>query len=237
MLELSACQRAIDLKLTMSRLLKTSLLLTLPLVLLSTPLLLLCVFIPFVGFLALPSVLTCSVYLLYGTTWLCYSFLSPQSKLPYSPKRCYKVCREVSRWLYEAYRLNIAGLAMDWSYKRVMVLGSKARDQIIRENIPYGSYKGNKKLDVYLPPSTITRHKRADDIHEEDVRRDGGESTTSATDDPAPVIVLICTGGWGVFADKRYIVQIALTLRKKGLMVVVPDIVRIVAQARTAEAG
>lgn len=209
----------------MSRVLKTTLVLTLPVVVLSTPLLLLCVFIPFVGFLALPTVLACSVYLLYGTTWLSYLVLSPQTKLPYSPKRCYKICREAARWLYEAYRLNAAGLAMDWAYRRVMVLGSKGREHIIRENLPYGSYKGNKKLDVYIPPSSFTSHKRAEDVLEEDDKRDGGGSTTSATEDPAPIIVLICPGGWGVFSDKRYFVQIALTLRKKGFMVVVPDIV------------
>lgn len=211
----------------MSQILKTALVLTLPIVLLSTPLLLLCVFIPFVGFLALPTVLACSLYLLYGTTWLCYLFLSPQTKLPYSPKRCYKVGREAARWLYEAYRLNAAGLATDWAYRRVMVLGSKGREQIIRENIPYGSYRGNKQLDVYLSPSIhASRQQSTDKYHEnDDDRRDGGDSTTSITDDPAPVVVLICTGGWGVFSDKRYFVQIALTLRKKGLMVVVPDIV------------
>lgn len=204
------------------RILKTTLVLTVPIVLLSTPLLVLCVFIPFVGFLALPTLLAVSVYLLYGTTWLCYLLLSPQARLPYSPKRCYKICREAARWLYEAYRLNAPALAMDWSYRRVMVLGSKSREQIIRDNIPYGSYKGNKKLDVYLPPSSIARPEAPAGDGDED-NQNGGDSTTA--DEPAPVVVLILTGGWGVFADKRYFVQTALTLRKKGMMVVVPDIV------------
>ncbi|KAK9895047.1 alpha/beta-hydrolase [Cystobasidium minutum MCA 4210] len=201
------------------RVLKTTLVLTVPIVLLSTPVLVLCVFIPFVGFLALPTLLATSVYLLYGTTWLCYAFLSPQARLPYSPKRCYKICREAARWLYEAYRLNAPALAMDWSYRRVMVLGSKSRDHIIKENIPYGSYKGNKKLDVYLPPSNARQYEASADQVD---NQDGGDSV--APDEPAPVVILILAGGWGVFSDKRYFVQIALTLRKKGMMVVVPDI-------------
>lgn len=211
----------------MSRVLKTVLLLTLPVVLLSTPLLALCVFIPFVGFAALPSLLASLVYILYATTWLSYLFLAPASKLPYSPKRCYKICRQAARWMYEAYRLNAPVLAMDWSYRRVMVLGSKSRDQIIRENIPYGSYKGNKKLDVYLPPSFSSyRHESRDGQaeHGDDRQQDGGD--LNASNDPAPVLVLILAGGWGVYSDKRYFVQIALTLRKRGMMVVVPDIVR-----------
>lgn len=40
-----------------------------------------------------------------------------------------------------------------------------------------------------------------------------------------PVIVFIPGGGWTSFADKRHYLQLALSLRKKGLAVVIPDIV------------
>jgi hypothetical protein len=128
--------------------------------------------------------------------------------------------------VHEAWRLSFAQLAMDWSYRRVMVLGSKGRDQVITENIPYGSYKGNKKLDVYLPPAQSQQRRASHPASssDDDNQENGGDETETPVE-LAPVIVLILTGGWGVYADKRYFVQVALTLRKKGLMVVVPDIV------------
>ena len=182
---------------------------TLPLALLSWPVLLLCVFIPFFGFLSLPSVLSCSLYILYGSTWLTYLLLAPSSPLPSSPFRCYKVSRALLIRVKEAWRLNLGGIAMDWTYRRVMVLGSKGREYVVKENISYGSCRGNKRLDLYFP-----------------VRR----STTASSDDSdeprpqVPIVVFIPGGGWA-FTDKRYYLQLALTLRKKGLMVITPDIV------------
>ncbi|CAD6584803.1 MAG: hypothetical protein CYPHOPRED_002852 [Cyphobasidiales sp. Tagirdzhanova-0007] len=108
----------------------------------------------------------------------------------------------------EAWRLNLGGIAMDWTYRRVMVLGSKGREYVVKENISYGSCRGNKRLDLYFP-----------------VRR----STTASSDDSdeprpqVPIVVFIPGGGWA-FTDKRYYLQLALTLRKKGLMVITPDI-------------
>lgn len=112
-----------------------------------------------------------------------------------------------------------------------MVLGSKGRESIIKENIPYGSLKGNKRLDVYLPPLSKREasdgHVQSDNIDGDAPELAGGDtaSDASSTASGTPIIVLILNGGWGLFGDKRYYVQVALTLRKKGFMVVVPDVV------------
>jgi hypothetical protein len=183
---------------------------TLPLALLSWPFLVLCAFIPIVGFLSLPTTLACSIYLIYGSTWLAYLTLAPTTPLPYSPFRAYKVVRALLRWVKEAWTLNLGSISMDWSYRRVLVLGSKGRDKIIRENIAYGSVKGNKKLDVYLPMKRSSN----DPAQENDI----------SNEKKAPIIVFIPGGAWSL-VDKRYYLQVALTLRKKGMLVVIPDIV------------
>ena len=101
---------------------------------------------------------------------------------------------------------------MDWSYRRVMVLGSKGRRRIVKENIAYGSCNGYKHLDLYFPARrSMTAGSASEDSDEAHIK--------------APVVVFIPGGGWA-FTDKRYYLQLALTLRKKGLLVIIPDIVR-----------
>lgn len=182
---------------------------------LAWPLLVLTSLIPLFGFVILPTLLGVSLFILYGSTWLLYSTLAPESSLPTSPRRCWKVCLALVRWIREGFKLNTAALATDWAYRRVLVLGSKSRDTVLKENVPYGS--GNKRLDVYLP---LKRRYRAGSAASADEGTDGDDETPKA-----PVVVFIPGGGWA-FADKRYYLQVALTLRKKGLMVVIPDIVR-----------
>lgn len=193
-----------------------------PVALVLWPLFLAFSLVPLVGFFTLPSVLACSILLLYGTAWLAYLVLVPPSaalRLPLSPGRCYRICRSVVVHAREAWQLNVGGLAMDWAYRRVMVLGSKGRDNIVRENLPYGSATGNRKLDLYLPLRRAHGSSRGQQQGSAEDTDDSSAETASV-----PVVVFIPGGGWA-FSDKRYYLQLALTLRKKGLMVVVPDIV------------
>lgn len=190
---------------------------------LAWPLLVVTSLIPVFGFVILPTLAGVSLFILYGATWLLYSTLAPEVALPYSPKRCYKVCLAFLRWIREAFRLNIAAIATDWAYRRVLLLGSKGRETVIKENIPYGS--GDKRLDVYLP---IKRRNRAGSASSGDDGIDGDRAESPKV----PVVVFIPGGGWA-FADKRYYLQVALTLRKKGLMVIIPDIVSMQAGDRS----
>lgn len=181
------------------------------------PVLLLFLLTPLVGFLVLPTLFALSVLVILSSSWLVYALLAPDTAFPYSPRRCLKVARALYRAVREAWHVNLLGLALDWSYRWIMVLGSKKRDSIIVENIPYapphvkapaGSQKKpfprRRLLDVYLPME---------------------HQAESETGEAAPVIVFIPGGGWA-FSSKRYYLQLALTLRKKGNMVVIPDIVR-----------
>ncbi len=92
--------------------------------------------------------------------------------LPYSPLRCLKV-----NWAAAQYGVALLRLALpavfDWSYRRVMLLGTQQQQSasskagrstsgngnagiIVKENILYGSPFPNKRLDVYLPPAKPT---------------------------------------------------------------------------------
>lgn len=194
---------------------------TLALSVLAWPLLVVTSLVPLFGFVILPTLLGVSLFILYGSTWLLYSTLAPEVALPTSPRRAFTICLALVRWIREAFRLNLAALATDWAYRRVLVLGSKGRETVLKENVLYGS--SNKRLDIYLP--IRRRSPGSTSSGDEGTDRDGSE------DPQVPVVVLVPGGGWA-FADKRYYLQVALTLRKKGLMVVIPDIV-----GRTGEFG
>ncbi|KDN50409.1 hypothetical protein K437DRAFT_293616 [Tilletiaria anomala UBC 951] len=72
--------------------------------------------------------------------------------LPYSPLRCLKI-----NWAALQYASTLLRVALpaifDWSYRRVMVLGSQGGGGIVKENILYGSPSPGKRLDVYIPPA------------------------------------------------------------------------------------
>jgi hypothetical protein len=204
---------------------------TLPLAVLAWPVLLLSCLIPLFGFLAFPTVLSLSLFILYGATWLLYLVLAPDTPLPYSPRRCYKVTLALSRYLREAWRTSLLGIAIDWSYRRVLVLGAKGRESILQENVDYGSATAGNRLDVYLPlkrrgppPAEASS---SDEASRDRGTTDDEQGTAESRRPKVPVVVLIPGDGWSSqFSDKRYYLQVALTLRKKGLMVVVPNIVR-----------
>lgn len=190
---------------------------TLPLAVIAWPLCVASSFIPVFGFLVLPTLLTCTSFILYGTSWLLYLVLAPAAPLPYSPIRCYALDKQVYYRLREALRLGLPSIAVDWVYRRVMVLGSKEKESIVQENIPYDAAAGKTKyLDVYLP---FRNRSKSASAKEPDIGSDEERSQMNV-----PVVVFVPGGGWA-FADKRHYLQIALNLRKKGLMVVVPDLV------------
>ena len=165
---------------------------------------------PLVGFVALPSLLGLTVFLLYAVAWIAYLALAqwdpPTSSsdavddhlppstgnltggpfLPWSPTRCWKVDRAVARFLKDAWRLGLLELWFDWAYRRLMILGGRHSKDIITEGVHYGS-RSSQLLDVYMPPPGLTTS--SVDDHD-------------ASSTRAPIIVFVPGGGW--MTSKRY---------------------------------
>lgn len=145
--------------------------------------------VPLVGIFAIPLFLFLTLLLLYSVAWFSYLLLAqadpPASSqqgalspylpfLPYSPMRCLKINWAALMYASSAVKVAVPAV-LDWSYRRVMVLGTQGGGGIVkwvemkcgswlgsslifyfflcRENILYGSPFPNKRLDVYLPPS------------------------------------------------------------------------------------
>lgn len=129
--------------------------------------------VPFLSLLTIPAFIALSVILLYALAWYTYLVLAQADAqvqgggpsdgssatahrwlplLPLSPLKCARVT-----WAAIQYALCAAQLALptllDWSYRRVMVLGTAAGSAIVKEGILYGSASPGKRLDVYLPPA------------------------------------------------------------------------------------
>jgi hypothetical protein len=123
--------------------------------------------VPIVGIFAIPLFILLTLLLLYSVAWFSYLVLAqadpPASSqhgslapylpfLPYSPVRCLKI--NWAAFMYASSTVRVALPAvLDWSYRRIMVLGTQGGGGIVKENILYGSSQRNKRLDVYLPPS------------------------------------------------------------------------------------
>jgi len=168
--------------------------------------------VPFVGFVALPSLLGLTVLLFYGLAWLACLLLAQDDSparhtaegrvnrrlyLPWSPARCWRIDRAAIRWAVELVRLGVVpDLLGDWCYRRVMMLGGQSQS-IVREGISYGA-KASNLLDAYLPPKS------------------------SMANGPVPVLVFV-PGGGRFFGKRSYYAQVALRLRKLGFVVLVLD--------------
>ncbi|KAK0524223.1 hypothetical protein OC835_005991 [Tilletia horrida] len=121
--------------------------------------------IPLVSVFVFPFFLALTCALMYAIAWFSYLILAQSDPprrsvaggsylpfLPYSPMRCLKI--NWAAFLYATTALRVAIPAvLDWSYRRVIVLGTQAGAGIVKEGILYGSPYPGKRLDIYLPPN------------------------------------------------------------------------------------
>ncbi|EJD43915.1 alpha/beta-hydrolase [Auricularia subglabra TFB-10046 SS5] len=120
---------------------------------LSMPTLILCCFIPIIGFLILPALAAVSIALVYGISHLAYLLLAqqdapPKRALPFLTwdwTRCVLVDRAVFMYLREGARFLVL-LWTDWFYRKIA-----PTKVLIARNIHYGSPRPNMRLDVYTP--------------------------------------------------------------------------------------
>ncbi|KNZ54384.1 hypothetical protein VP01_2961g4 [Puccinia sorghi] len=139
--------------------------------------------------------------------------------LPISPMRILRIrrwltadCNLVTKHVIMALRSNWLQLILDYSYRKMMVVGRNRRRHsqptLVVPEIIYAyadqSRRSNKRLDVYLPPSFSS------ESHEQSAA--------------APVILFCHPGGWRWF-NKALFLQLGLRLRRLGFCVVIPDFV------------
>lgn len=203
------------------------------------PLLAVACAIPVIGVMAIPILLLISVLLLYAIAWICYLFLaqrdlpatwtnvhrwSPRNFcpfLPINPIRCAKVDLAAFRYTVTAFRLVFPAI-FDWSYRRIMVIGTTKGSRVVKEGILYGSPSRGKRLDVYLPaepPSSTSTHQHPDGMR-------STNSPPSPSSNGVPVIVVIPSmlGPLTVTSKRKLYLQLALRLRRMGYCVIVADI-------------
>lgn len=193
--------------------------------------------IPVIGVMAIPILLLVSVLLLYAVAWICYLFLaqkdlpatwtnvhrwSPRNFcpfLPINPIRCAKVDLAAFRYTVTAFRIVFPAI-FDWSYRRIMVIGTTKGSRVVKEGILYGSPSRGKRLDVYLPADTPATSSSAAGT------ADGLPSRASTSSNGVPVIVVIPSmlGPLTVTSKRRLYLQLALRLRRMGYCVIVADI-------------
>ncbi|SNX85204.1 uncharacterized protein MEPE_03913 [Melanopsichium pennsylvanicum] len=187
--------------------------------------------IPVIGVMAIPILLLISILLLYAVAWMCYLLLaqndlpatwtnahrwSPRNFcpfLPLNPIRCAKVDLAAFRYTLTAFRIFFPAI-FDWSYRRIMVIGTTKGSRVVKEGILYGSPSRGKRLDVYLPAENSTSSSSSN--HQQGVNTNNG----------VPVIVVIPSmlGPLTVTSKRRLYLQLALRLRRMGYCVVVADI-------------
>ncbi|SPO42305.1 uncharacterized protein PSFLO_07788 [Pseudozyma flocculosa] len=217
--------------------------------------------VPIIGVMAIPLLILLSVALLYAIAWLAYLFLAqpdlPPSGprhdggrsrtshpfSPLSPIRCAKVDLATLRYAITAVRIAFPAV-FDWSYRRVMVLGTPKGASSLKEGIVYGSPSSHKKLDVYLPSARAASFSggfgAAANSTDRDGRRGrnhsstfaeasgttGPSSSTDAGSTGAPVIVVVPSvfAPLSITSKRKLYLQLALRFRRMGYCVIVPDI-------------
>lgn len=219
--------------------------------------------VPVIGIFAIPLFLLLTLLLLYSVAWFSYLLLAqadpPASSkqgtlapylpfLPFSPLRCLKI--NWAALLYASSAIKVALPAvLDWSYRRVMVLGTQGGGGIVKENILYGSSSPNKRLDIYLPPSSpgatrsginststtasVRNRKHSTNFAEplptppiDDENATPRPGNQSPGHNRSPVVIVVPSPipplTW-TQRRKTYL-QLALRLRRMGYCVIVPDI-------------
>ena len=205
----------------------------------------------FLALVTIPIFIGLTVLLPYASSWYAYLLLAQTDDprghsrrlpfLPYSPTRCIKVTYAALQYAATAVQLTLPA-ALDWSYRRVMVLGTAAGNAVVKEGIVYDE-STNKRLDVYLPPSShrgqqqgsrrTRKHSTqfAEDLPSVDGNDDldaaaEGSRTPNRPRRGAAVIVFlpscILPATWS--SKRKAYLQLALRLRRMGNCVVVPDI-------------
>lgn len=214
----------------------------------------------------IPIFIGLSCLLLYSLSWFTYLVLAqadaPTIKsntsrflpfLPYAPAKCVKVTWASLQYSLTATKLAFPAL-LDWSYRRVMILGTAAGSSVVREGILYGSSVSPKRLDVYLPPNlsstrdyepvsnsaTSKRSRKHSTNFDEppsavgpdgSILEEGGkakpeEKAPRGTRKAAPVIVFLPSSipPFSWSSKRKAYLQLALRLRRMGNCVVIPDI-------------
>ncbi|KAG0150104.1 hypothetical protein CROQUDRAFT_652793 [Cronartium quercuum f. sp. fusiforme G11] len=183
--------------------------------------------LPFFGFIGIPWLLILSLFLLYGLSSIPYLLFAqddpPEGSsllvLPLSPFRAWRVVKTMFQQTVPIFNLGLLELVLDFSYRRIIVLGGrKGKSAIVHENIAYNT-NGNttKRLDVYVPPEWSSTY--ANRPYEDGLEADHSHVPSSAL---APVIVFVHPGGWS-FTHKGFYIQLALRLRRLGFCVIVPN--------------
>ncbi|SCV73094.1 BQ2448_7019 [Microbotryum intermedium] len=165
-------------------------------------------FVPILGFIALPSVLSIAVFSLYALPWILYLIFAQDDPppsvqlpyLPYSPYKCLKITSASFQFLRDLIASGYIALWFDLQIKRFTMLSGREANTFVQRNIPYAEGFTTNKLDVYRP--------------------DGYDQRSSNIE--APVIVLVGGANWTMW-NKTLGAQIALRLRRLGYCVVVPD--------------
>lgn len=180
--------------------------------------------VPVVGVMAIPILLLMSVCLLYAVAWTSYLLLaqkdlpaawsharswSPRNFAPFvpiSPVRCAKVDLAALRYTLTAVGIVFPAI-FDWSYRRIMVIGTTKGSRVVKEGILYGSPSRGKRLDVYLPA-------------------DASGVPRSSGGNGVPVVVVIPSmiAPLTITSKRRLYLQLALRLRRMGYCVIVADI-------------
>ncbi|KAE8232452.1 hypothetical protein CF326_g2517 [Tilletia indica] len=132
------------------------------------PILALLCAVPFVSVFVFPFFLALTGVLMYAVAWFSYLLLAQSDPplrsaagttsylpfLPFSPMRCLKINWAAFMYATTALRVAIPAV-LDWSYRRVIVLGTQAGAGIVKEGVLYGSPYPGKRLDIYLPPNHV----------------------------------------------------------------------------------
>jgi len=126
--------------------------------------------------------------------------------------------------LHDAYAASLVALALETLTKRVLLVGGRDAQSVLRENIAYAEGPdgaASLRLDVYLPqPRRARRRERERDEGE-------GERVQGATSELAPVVVLLPSPSYRLLSLSRIfpsplIAHRLARLWPSGALVVVP---------------
>lgn len=124
--------------------------------------------------------------------------------------------------LHDAYAASLVALALETLTKRVLLVGGRHAQSVLRENIAYAEGPDGAtslRLDVYLPQPRRARRRERE--------RDEGEVEGGATSEPAPVVVLLPSPSYRLLSLSRtfpspLIAHRLARLGPSGALVVVP---------------
>lgn len=136
--------------------------------------------------------------------------------LPLAPLRCLKVVKASAQYVW-ACLWNIR-IAHDWFLRYVYYTRAKERGEPIFDTIPYGVPFSRQVLDVYPAPRTAGSESRS--------TLAAPEVTGLGIQRGVPVLVIVPAPilPSSILGHRKIYLQLALSMRKLGYCVVVPDI-------------